>query len=222
MISRLMFFLGFATAAFGVTDWYALSPEQFAAQPVAQARIDPERFDRNLMAAAIFHATNRVRLQMNLLLFTRVPKLDVAAERKASFGVFETELRHTSDFAFGRTPAERVTSAGLDYARVSENLARISSYDLPAGMTQLGVRKKNGSDEFYRTDTGLPPELQTYVGFAEMVVASWMKSPGHRENILDSRLVSLGCAARRCHSLIWRHEQIYAVQVFFTPPAKSK
>ena len=201
-------------------DWYALSPEEFAAQPVVQVRIDPEEFDRTLMAAAIFQETNRVRRQLGLVPFTHVARLDVAAERKATFGILETELRHTSDFPFAATPADRVKAAGLDYARVSENLARISSYDLPAGMSQLGVRKRNGRDEFYRTDTGKPPELQSYAGFATQVVASWMKSPGLRENIVDSRLVSLSCAARPCRSLISHHEQIYAVQVFLTPPAR--
>ena len=199
------------------SDWYALSPEEFAAQPAAQARIDPEEFDRTLMAAAIFQETNRVRRQLGLARFTHVAKLDVAAERKATLGLLETEVRHTSDFPFAATPADRVKATGLDYARVAENIARISSYDLPAGMSQLGVRKKNGRDEFYRTDTGRPPELQSYAGFATQVVASWMKSPGHRENIVDPRLLSLGCAARPCRSVINRHEQIYAVQVFFTP-----
>ena len=203
-------------------DWYALSPEEFAAQPAVQARIDPEKFDGTLLAAAIFQETNRVRRQLGLVRFTHVAKLDVAAERKASLGVFETELKHTSDFPFAATPADRVKAAGLDYARVAENLARISSYDLPAGMSQLGVRKRNGSDEFYRTDTGRPPELQTYVGFATQVVASWMKSPGHHDNIVDPRFLSLGCAARPCRSFISRHEQIYAMQVFFTPHVVKK
>src|SRR6478609_5650425 len=77
-------------------DWYGLSPEEFAAQPMVQARIDPEEFDRTLMAAAIFQETNRVRHQLGLARFTHVAKLDVAADRKATYGVFETELRHTS------------------------------------------------------------------------------------------------------------------------------
>jgi uncharacterized protein YkwD len=84
-------------------------------------------------------------------------------------------------------------------------------------MTQLGVRSRHGVDAFYRLDTNRPVELQTYAGFATEVVASWMKSPGHRANIVDPRLLSLGCAARPCRSLVSRHEQIYAVQVFFTP-----
>lgn len=197
--------------------WYQYTPAEFAVQPMAQARIDPAEFDEDLMAAAIFHETNRVRRQLGLPRFTHLTKLDVAAARKASLGVLESEVTHTSNVPFASTPAERVKSTGLDYERVAENIARIGSYDLPEGMTQLGVRQRNGRDEFYRIDTGRPPELQTYAGFASQVVASWMKSPGHRANIVDPRLVSLGCAARPCRSFISQHEQIYAVQVFFAP-----
>ena len=220
-LTGVVVFLWFVASGHAV-DWYQYSPEQFAVQPITQARIDPADFDGQLMAAAIFHETNRVRLQQGLPRFTHAAQLDVAATRKATLGVLEIEVRHTSDFPFSATPGERVKSAGLDYERVAENIARIGSYDLPEGMTRLGVRQRNGRDEFYRLDTGRPPELQTYAGFATQVVASWMASPGHRANILDPRLVSLGCAARPCRSLISRHEQIYAVQVFFTPPSRQK
>src|SRR6187551_2107006 len=165
LVKGMILFLWLIAAALA-TDWYSLSPEEFAVQPVVHARIDPEEFDETLMAAAIFQETNRVRGQLGLLRFTHVAKLDVAAERKASLGVFETELRHTSDAPFAATPADRVKATGLDYARVAENIARISSYDLPAGMSQLGVRERMGRNEFYRTDTGRPPELQSYAGFA--------------------------------------------------------
>jgi len=201
-------------------DWHRLSPEEFAQQPAAQARIDPTEFNRPLLVAAIFQETNRVRRRLGLPAFTHLAKLDDAADRKASVGVLELELKHENPLPLTATPADRVQSVGLTYHRVAENIARLSSYDLPEGMTALGVRTGNGGSEFYRLDNGRPPELQTYAGFAAVVVAAWMKSPGHRENIVDPGLVSLGCAARPCRSLISRHEQIYAVQVFLTPPAR--
>src|SRR6187402_722979 len=102
-------------AAASARDWYALSPEEFAVQPAVHARIDPENFDGTLMAAAIFHETNRVRRQLELARFTHVARLDVAAERKASLGVFESQVRHTSDIPFAATPADRVKATGLDY-----------------------------------------------------------------------------------------------------------
>jgi uncharacterized protein YkwD len=199
------------------SNWYALTPDEFARLPAAQARIDPAAFNRELMVAAIFHETNRVRRRFGLPTFTHVIQLDAAADLKATIGVVETTVRHENPLPMTATPADRVTAVGLDFARVAENIARISSYDLPPGMNSLGIRERQGRTEFYRLDTGRPPELQDYAGFAATVVESWMNSPGHRANILDSRLVSLGCSARPCRSLMNRHEQIYAVQVFFTP-----
>lgn len=212
-----MLTLALAPAAGAAPDWTHLTPAEFARRPELQARLDPARFDGPLLAAAIFHETNRVRTRLGLKPFTPLPQLDQAADLKAALGIFEPELRHESAFPHTATPAARVESVGLRYARVAENLARLPSYDLPEGMTQLEVRNRHGRDEFFRTDTHQPVELRTYAGFAEYVVASWMKSPGHRANILNPALVSLGCAARRCESVVSHHEQVYAVQVFFTP-----
>jgi len=214
--------LALAVAAPAADDWYALSPDEFSQQPAAHARIDPAAFDHGLMNAAIFHETNRVRRRLGLPTFTHVAKLDDAADLKAAFGVLETVVRHENPIPLTATPVDRVTAVGLQYARVSENIARISSYDLPPGTDALGVRRSWGKTEYFRLDTGRPPELQTYAGFAATVVDSWMGSPGHRENILDPHLVSLGSAARPCLSPINRHEQIYAVQVFFTPAHTGK
>jgi uncharacterized protein YkwD len=57
----------------------------------------------------------------------------------------------------------------------------------------------------------------TYASFAARVVDDWMNSPPHRANLVNPELTSLGCAARTCLSWRGRQEQIYAVQVFFTP-----
>jgi uncharacterized protein YkwD len=49
------------------------------------------------------------------------------------------------------------------------------------------------------------------------MVNDWMNSPAHRANIVNPELTSLGCAARTTLSWKGRQEQIYVVQVFFTP-----
>src|SRR6218665_2009791 len=89
------FWLG-TTLSVQANDYYTLSPEEFAALPAAQARIDPADFDRPRMNAAIFHETNRVRRQLGLPAFTHLAKLDDAADLKASVGVLESEVKHTN------------------------------------------------------------------------------------------------------------------------------
>ncbi|WP_157772218.1 CAP domain-containing protein [Lacunisphaera limnophila] len=194
-----------------------LTPEEFVRRPEVQARIDFAAFDPVLLNAAIFHETNRVRLQLGLPAFTHVPELDNAAELKAAIGVVQGELIHENPLPLTATPADRVRAVGLHYRQVAENLARLNGFDLPPGRTQVGVRTREGRQEYYHLDTKLPVVTRTYAGFAEEVVRSWMNSPPHRANIVNPELQSLGCATRPCRSVGSRHEQIYAVQVFFTP-----
>lgn len=206
-----------ATRLAGAPDWHALSPEEFAKRPEAQARVDFARFDAALMNAAIFHETNRVRRQLGLAPLRHLPKLDQAADLKAVVGVVQGELTHDNPLPRTATPAARVVAVGLDYRQVAENIARLGLFDLPPGVTQVGVRQRGGRTEFYRLDTKRPVELRTYAGFAEAAVRSWMNSPGHRANIVNPDFTALGTATRPCRSPVANHEQVYAVQVFFTP-----
>jgi uncharacterized protein YkwD len=214
MKGLLVFSLAGVVAA---VDWQNLPPEEFARRPEVQARVVFDNFDQALMSAAIFHETNRVRQRLGLKSFMHVPKLDEAADRKASIGILQNELTHDNPLPNTATPADRVRSVGLRYRQVAENIARLGLLDLSPGVTQVGVRPRGGRTEFYRLDTKQTVQLHTYESFAEVVVASWMNSPGHRAHIVNPELTSLGCAARPCRSPVVNHEQVYAVQVFFTP-----
>lgn len=207
-----------STSVVTAVDWQAVPPEEFARLPEVQARVVFEDFNRALMSAAIFHETNRVRQRLGLPSFLHEPKLDTAADLKAAIGVLQSELTHENPLPNTATPADRVRSVGLRYRQVSENIARLGLFDVPPGISQVGVRQRGGRPEFYRLDTKQAVQLRTYSDFAEAVVASWMNSPGHRAHIVSRELISLGCAARPCRSQVVNHEQVYAVQVFFTPP----
>jgi uncharacterized protein YkwD len=201
----------------GATVGRALSPEEFGRQPEVQARITIEDFNPALMSTAIFHETNRVRGQLGLPAFTHLPELDEAADLKAAVGVVQRELVHENPLPSTATPADRVRAVGLDFREVAENIARLGVFDLPGGSTQVAVRQRDGRTEFLHPGTNRLVANQSYAAFAAAVVRSWMNSPGHRANIVNPRLTSLGCAARTCRSPVAGHAQIYAVQVFFTP-----
>ena len=198
-------------------DWQALPPEEFAQRSEVTERVVFEEFNQALMSAAIFHETKRVRRRLGLTPFAHEPKLDQAADLKAAIGVVQTELTHDNPLPLTATPADRVRAAGLRYRQVAENIARLSLFDLPAGVSQAGVRQRAGRTVFYRLDTKQIVQLRTYADFATVVVASWMNSPGHRAHIVNPELTALGCAARPCRSPVLNHEQVYAVQVFLTP-----
>lgn len=197
--------------------WSQLPADEFAGRPELAATIDPAAFDSALLAAAIFQETNRVRRRLGLPAFTHLTKLDEAADLKAVMGVMQSELTHDNPLPATATPADRVRYVGLDFRQVAENIARLGLLNVPPGVTQVGVRQRDGREESYLLDTGRAVPPHTYASFAARVVADWMASPPHRTNIVNPALVSLGCAARRNVSWKGRQEQVYAVQVFFTP-----
>lgn len=217
VMKGLAIFLGLVAGRLGAVEWQALAPEEFAVLPAVQARVDFEDFDPALMSAAIFHEANRVRRRLGLAAFRHVAGLDRAAEMKAVMGVMQKELTHENPVPGTASPADRVKASGVEYRAVAENIARQSLLDLPAGVTEMGVRTRNGRTEYYHLGTKRPVELRTYAGFAEAVVRAWMESPGHRANLVNPLYTALGCAARPCRSEMARHEQVYAVQVFLTP-----
>ncbi|HWA25952.1 MAG TPA: CAP domain-containing protein [Lacunisphaera sp.] len=194
-----------------------MSPAEFAVRPELQAEIDVGHFDGPLLAAAIFHETNRVRRSLGVPPFTAVPKLDEAADLKAVFGTLQSELSHQNPLPYTATPADRVRAVGLQYRQVAENIGRLGLLDLPASRTQVALRHRNGRDEYFHLDTWRPIARRTYAMFAAAVVEAWMESPPHRANIVNPALVSLGCSARPGRDLANGQDQIYAVQVFFTP-----
>ena len=220
MVKILLSALWFVAAvgpARAAADWHALTPEAFAALPAVQARVDFAAFDRGLMAAAIFHESNRARARLGLPAFAHLPKLDDAADLKAAVGVVQSELTHDNPLPLTAQPADRVKAVGLRYRQVAENIARLGLFDLPAGTSQVIVRERAGRTEFLNPATRERAELLSYAGFAEVVLRSWMNSPGHRAHLVNPGLTHLGTAARPCRSPIVRHEQVYAVQVFLEP-----
>jgi uncharacterized protein YkwD len=214
---RLLLYSMLSAASWATPNWQQEPSEKFAARPEVQAVVDWAKFDRPLMAAAIYHETNRVRRKLGLTAFTHLAKLDEAADLKAAFGTLQVELTHQNPLPLTATPADRVRTVGLAYRAVAENIGRLGLFDLPAGRTQVGVRKRDGRDEYYHLDSKQPVGRPTYAAFAAAVVAAWMNSPPHRTHIVNPDLVSLGCAARPCRDLTNGHEQVYAVQVFIRP-----
>lgn len=201
----------------GAADWAGLAPGEFARRPELQARIDVADFDAALLGAAIFHESNRVRVRLGLEPFHHLPQLDEAADLKAAIGVLQAELVHENPLPFTASPADRVRAVGVDYRQVAENLVRLALFDVPVGTREVRVREREGRQEYYDLRTNEPVRARTYADQARVIVEAWMNSPPHRANLVNPALTALGCAARPCRSLVQRHEQVYAVQVFVLP-----
>jgi uncharacterized protein YkwD len=188
-------------------------PAGFANAPALDRPIEVADFDRELMARAIFHETNQVRIEMGLPPFRRLPKLDEAADLEAAVGKVYQPPSHTNPFPMIGTPMERVEYVGLKAARVSENIALLSIYATEGG---VGTLMREGVRRFVHPETHAELSRATYRWFARNVVHGWMNSPGHRANIVHPGLLYLGCSAQPSLSLNGV-DQLFCVQVFFTP-----
>jgi uncharacterized protein YkwD len=202
-------------AAATAPRWSDLSAPDFRRQPELDARIDVAAFDRGLMAAAIFHETNRVREKSGLSLFRRLPRLDEAAELEAAVGKVYQPPSHTNPFPLIGTPAARVKFVGLKARKVAENIALLSIYDVAAGIG-VGVTEREGRKQAVHPRTLEELSPATYRGFAANVVQAWMDSPGHRANVVDPALAYLGCSVQPAVSFMGV-DNLFCVQVFFTP-----
>lgn len=98
--------------------------------------------------------------------------------------------------------------------RQSEHMCRAKklkheSKDFPKGWQQFSQRLTlvgvggGGENIAFRTVTGGPKQ------WAKEVVRGWMKSPGHRRNILRSEFRYIGVGVEPC-----KHRLVYATQVF--------
>jgi uncharacterized protein YkwD len=190
-------------------------PPDLAAQPALAALIDPANFDRALMTAAIFQETNRARERLGLPRFHKLEKLDAAADLEAAVGKFNQPPSHENPFPQIGTPAERVKYVGLAARRVAENIALLSIYAVDSGVG-VGVTQRGGHRVFVHPLTGAELKPATYAGFATEVVKAWMRSPGHRANIIEPELVYLGCSVQPSVNILGI-ESLFCVQVFFTP-----
>ncbi len=173
-------------------DPFAGPADAFARRPDARQPIEPQAFDRRLLAAAVFHETNLRRAQNRMRPLQHDERLDRAAAMQADIMASRNELAHmTPDEPNRRTPAERVRAAGLTPAYVAENVATHFGIRYRPG-TPAYPSNRGGRRVFSAAPGGPPIPPHTYVTFARSLVDQWMDSPGHRANILADRAARMG------------------------------
>ncbi|HTL69134.1 MAG TPA: CAP domain-containing protein [Lacunisphaera sp.] len=193
-----------------------LSDRAFSRIKGLRAPLTLPTYDAALMAAAIFHETNRVRREAGLPAFRPMRKLDEAADLQAGIGAVLPGVDHHNPLPGLGDVADRVHSVGLEYAMVAENIALTPTLDATGLGEELRFEGNGAGRRFFDAKSGRPLVPLDYGAFAAVVVRQWMNSPEHRANILNPQLHYLGCSA------CWRREfsgldALYSVQVFMTP-----
>lgn len=128
-------------------------------------RIEDTGYDAELLEAAIFYETNRQRAKYGLPLLSFDYNLYVCAHNHSVDMVNYNFFSHESPVPGKYSMSDRLAQVGYSRHAAAENIA------------EFAIKS-------------------TYVEAARYVVADmWMKSPGHRANIMNSVYTHLGCGA---------------------------
>ena len=150
-------------------DYERFNSTTFRLHPPVLKVMDRAKMDVGLLNAAIFFATNTEREKHKLPMFQTSRALAACAYEHSRDMALENFFSHENpNDPSKRTAWQRMETKGLKNGERAENIAM-------------------------RTTNGL-----TYIAFADEMVKLWMKSPGHRANILNRNLIFLGCGVHAC------------------------
>ena len=155
------------------SDYEKYNPNTFQILDIVNSTILREDIDYKLFSAAIFYATNIQRIKYNKPPFIFSRYLEEAAQ-KHSFNMVKHQFySHTSPVKKNRTMGDRLKFVGIENAFSGENIF-----------------------DYFQ-------ENPTYWSMAVGLVDGWMKSKGHRENILDKNYKYLGCGVYYYYNEAW-------------------
>jgi uncharacterized protein YkwD len=144
------------------------------------------RFTPADFSRALLTETNRVRRAHGRWPLRAKRELEAAADDQAAFMALTMQVRHDSFLRGQQTPADRVRRHGVWGALIAENVA----------LTSLNT----------------PPEESSAEAIVAALVDQWLKSPGHRENLLNPHVTHFGGSVRL--SRLAGQWNAYGVQVF--------
>lgn len=197
-------------------NYSAGSWETFSSLPAAQAELTPEKFDTNLLSAAVLHATNAERNKHQLAPLRHHPGAERAAALQAEIMRGRGSISHDNpSHPKLQTLEDRVRAVGLKYRFIAENVATAFALRYESGRA-FYPRTVDSKTIVSYTPDGPPIPPHSYASFAQALVQNWMNSPGHRKNILSTNASYLGasCLPEPNPTVV---RKFYCAQVFFTP-----
>lgn len=143
--------------------------KSFYALKAAKDTVNPDRYDLHLMNAAFFFATNKLREEKKIPVFKFSPELRNAALVHTHQMVEKNFFEHVNP----KTPALRLA---------------------PARFKMFGVNSVENGENIDMNSFEVPLRV-SYIQVAEVLVKDLYDSPPHRKQMLDRKLIYLGCAA---------------------------
>lgn len=174
----------------GQSIYEGLNHKNFRENEKLQQKIDPEDFNTELLNAAIFFATNEIRVKNKLSVLNYNSLLEKAAtihsKNMAKNDFFDHTNRKSRKY---REPKDRAIAAGISNPKIAENI--IEGFLLVYKSGESVIPKDKGAFIDPKTREQLP--FQTYLSLTDQLMETWMNSKGHRANILSDKAIELGC-----------------------------
>jgi uncharacterized protein YkwD len=188
--------------------------QSFYGYKPANETIDIKNIDYALLNAAVFYVTNYFREKNNLAPFKHNENLESAASGHSTDMVNFDFFSHKSPVKNKEQFVERMKAAGVTrFAEAAENIAQNYIFNYESGRGYFG--KYVGENPDFTYSNGEKVKIHTYLTLAQALLAQWMRSKGHRENILNRNLSHLGCGValkKREGDNVF--EKVFATQVF--------
>ena len=147
-------------------DYKIHNYKSFQKLEIIHQEINKNNIDNNLLNAAIFYATNIQRYKYKRNVFIHSKSLEKAAQDHSEDMVKFNFYSHTGKVKDKKTIINRLNNVGIVNAYMAENIF-----------------------DFFLANP-------TYWTMAIGLVDGWMKSKGHKANILNKDLIYLGCGSK--------------------------
>lgn len=180
----------FYGTAFSQPDYYSFTLKNFKKAEVFNETIDPAKIDLARLNAVIFYLSNEQRVKKRLNELNYNPKLEESATLHSENMVKDDFFSHYHPKSKElRDPNDRARYVGVENPYLAENIVESFVLQYTAGDEVYPVSK--GVFSYKPNGDPIPPH--TYLTLGEVMVDRWMKSPKHRDNMLEKKAVQLGC-----------------------------
>lgn len=176
-----------------------LDASNFEENSVVNQVIDYAKMDYGVLNACIIFYTNKFRISKELpaLKFREVLR-DGAAFHTVQMVNMRFYAHENPHFRKFKTVVDRMDFLGFEGRNLSENLGRAYVYHYKSNKPYWFDKMPNGRNRFYYGDNNTIKSViqpKTYRELAKDIVADWVRSPQHRQNILNEDYTRVGVAS---------------------------
>lgn len=151
-------------------------------------QIPTKGINQSLFSEALRREVNYVRCRANRGELAAAEPLTKIAAGHSTWMARAEMLSHTSTVPGKSRVARRVKSTGIKYRTAAENIAAYNRFAFPKGQFKI----RNASACKFATQSGKAIPAHSYASLAAAVVGGWMKSSGHKKNLLNRRMKLAG------------------------------